>query len=158
MIKTFSLAAACRHGRALACGAAAALLLASATAGACEAKARPRDASGPATSWVVTLNSEVAIAVRCSAMVEAIGRMATAGSALRVSIFSYGQQAGSRSLSLAHVAAVTEEIRSALLQKGRGQLRIQTVFGAADGDARSDPEGPGRIEIRVQSPPASVAG
>lgn len=157
MIKLFSFAAACRHGRALACGTVVALLMASSAAGACEAKVRTRDGSGPATSWVVSLNSEVAIAVRCSAMVEAIARMATAGSALRISIFSYGQQAGSRSLSLAYVAAVTEEIRNALLQKGRGQMRIQTVFGAADGDIKSDPEGPGTIEIRVQSPLASAA-
>jgi hypothetical protein len=55
---------------------------------------------------------------------------------------------------LAYVATVAEELRAVLQQKGRGQVRIRTVFGEAD--ERTDPEAAGKVEIRVH-PLAAVA-
>lgn len=160
MTKVISSAAVHRYRLALMGGSLVALLLAANIADACEVQPRPRGSSPAATSWVLALNSQVSVAARCNGMIEAIGRMAKAGSALRISIFGYDRQPGSRSLSLAYVAAVTEELRSALLQKGRGQVRIHTVFGAPDDDAgaqlATDAEATGRIEIRVHGSLASA--
>lgn len=161
MTKVISSAAIRRYRLALMGGSLVALLLAANIADACEVQPRPRGSGGPAaTSWVLALNSQVSVVARCNGMIEAIGRMAKAGSALRISIFGYDRQPGSRSLSLAYVAAVTEELRSALLQKSRGQVRIHTVFGAPDDDAgtqlATDADATGRIEIRVHGALASA--
>lgn len=160
MNKYLSLAARARRLTltALLAGSASFMLLAASNAGACEAQPPARSASAaarPVTSWVLSLNEKVSVAARCNGMVEAIGRMLTAGSALRISIFSYDKPEGSRSLSLAYVAAVADELRNVLQKNGKGQVRIRTIFGADD-PAASDPEGAGRIEIRVQDPVASV--
>lgn len=152
MKKHLSSAARCRRRTSL-----AALLVCSATVGllasgnalACE-PTRSAVTARPVTAWVLSLNEKVSVAARCNGMVEAIGRMLTAGSALRISIFSYDNPEGSRSLSLAYVATVAEELRAALQQKGKGQVRIRTVFGGpADEQAGSTPDAAGRIEIRV---------
>lgn len=133
-------------------------MLATGNALACEAQpTRSASTTRPVTAWVLSLNEKVSVAARCNGMVEAIGRMLTAGSALRISIFSYDKPEGSRSLSLAYVATVAEELRAALQQKGRGQVRIRTVFGGpADEQAGSAPDATGRIEIRVHDPMAAI--
>lgn len=142
---------------ALLVGGALAGLLATGNALACEAQPTRAKATRPVTAWVLSFNEKVSVAARCNGMVEAIGRMLTAGSALRISIFGYDNPGGSRSLSLAYVAMVAEELRAALQQKGRGQVRIHTVFGGpADEQAGSDPNAAGRIEIRVHDPVAAV--
>ena len=146
---------------ALLVGSASFMLLAVGNAGACEAQPPARSASAaarPVTSWVLSLNDKVSVAARCSGMVEAIGRMLTAGSALRISILGYDKSEGSRSLSLAYVATVAEELRSVLQQKGKGQVRIRTVFGAEDVQVAGDPAAAARIEIRVHEPQVSVGG
>lgn len=137
--------------------AAVGLLLVAGLAGACEADKTATNGSGAPATWVLSLNQKVSVAARCSGMVETISRMLKAGTALRVSIFGYDKSEGSRSLSLAYVAAVTEELRSLLLQKGKGQVRVQTVFGAASENAVAlDPDAFGRIEIQVQNPGAPL--
>lgn len=138
---------------------AAGLLLAAGFAGACEAQApaAAEPGAGPVKSWVLSLNQKVSVAARCTGMVEAISRMVGAGAALRISILGYDKPEGSRSLSLAYVAAVTEELRSLLRQKGKGQVRIRTVFGGASETTAIDPDAAGKIEIRVHAP-ADIAG
>lgn len=144
---------------ALLAGSAMVGMTASGAALACEAQPTrsASAASRPVTAWVLSLNEKVSVAARCNGMVEAIGRMLKAGSALRISIFSYDNPEGSRSLSLAYVATVAEELRTALQQKGKGQVRIRTIFGGpADEQAGSDPNAAGRIEIRVHDPVAAI--
>lgn len=138
-------------------GIAVGLLLAAGIAGACEAQA-PVAGDTAAKSWVLSLNHKVSVAARCNAMAEAIGRMVAAGSALRISILGYQKQEGSRSLSLAYLAAVTDELRSLLQQKGKGQVRIRTVFATAAEGAPIDADSSGKIEIRVHSPADTAGG
>lgn len=128
------------------------LLVAAGAASACEAQAPSANENGTVSSWVLSLNRKVSVAARCNAMAEAVGRMITAGSALRISILGYDKPEGSRSLSLAYLSAVTEELRSLLQQKVKGPVRIQTVLGSADDGAAVDPGAAGRIEIRVHTP------
>lgn len=130
------------------------LIAAAGIAGACEQQpAAAGDADGAAKSWVLSLNQKVSVAARCNAMVESISRMVAAGSALRISILGYDKPEGSRSLSLAYVANVTEELRALLQQKIKGgQFRIRTMLGSAPEGASVEPDATGRIEIRVLAP------
>lgn len=135
---------------------AAGLIAAAGVAVACEQQppaAGQQAADGAAGAWVLSLNQKVSVAARCNAMVEAINRMVAAGSALRISILGYDKPEGSRSLSLAYVATVTEELRGLLQQKIKGgQLRIRTMLGAAPEGATVEPDAAGKIEIRVLGP------
>jgi hypothetical protein len=141
----------------LRCGIAAGLLAGAAAASACEAQAPAAGEARAVKSWVVSLNPKVPVAARCGAMAEAVSRMVAAGSMLRISIFGYEKPEGSRSLSLAYLAAVTDELRSLLHRTSKGQARIRTVFvTSADGDA-ADPEAAGRIEVRIDGV-AGMAG
>ena len=136
------------------------LLAMAGVAGACEQQppAAGDAADGTAKAWVLSLNQKVSVATRCNAMVETINRMVAAGSALRISILGYDRPEGSRSLSLAYVATVTEELRSLLQQKIKGgQLRIRTMLGTAPEGAAVEPDATGKIEIRVLAP-GEIAG
>lgn len=130
------------------------LIAAAGIAGACEQQpSAAGDADGAAKSWVLSLNQKVSVAARCNAMVETINRMVAAGSALRISILGYDKPEGSRSLSLAYVATVTDELRTLLQQKIKGgQFRIRTMLGNAPEGASVEPDATGRIEIRVLAP------
>lgn len=135
--------------------AAVGLIAAAGIAGACEqqppAAGQPTD--GIARSWVLSLNQKVSVAARCNAMAETIGRMVAAGTALRISILGYDKPEGSRSLSLAYVATVTDELRALLKQKIKGgQFRIRTMLGSAPDGATVEPDATGKIEIRVVAP------
>jgi len=130
------------------------LLAAAGAAGACE----PQPGEGSAKSWVLSLDHDIPVAVRCNAMVEAIGRMVAAGSALRISIFGYDRPEGSRSLSLAYVATVTDELRALLQQKVKGGHRIRTTLGSAPEGVTVAPDATGAIEIRVFAPGETAGG
>lgn len=131
---------------------AAGLIAAAGIAGACEQQPPAAGESAGAKSWVLSLNQKVSVAARCNAMAETIGRMVAAGSALRISILGYDRPEGSRSLSLAYVATVTDELRALLQQKIKGGLRIRTMLGSAPEGASVDPDAAGKIEIRVLAP------
>lgn len=134
------------------------LIAAAGIAGACEQQPAG-DADGAAKSWVLSLNQKVSVAARCNAMVETINRMVAAGSALRISILGYDKPEGSRSLSLAYVANVTEELRALLQQKIKGgHLRIRTMLGSAPEGASVEPDATGKIEIRVLAPGETSGG
>ncbi len=125
------------------------LIAAAGIAGACE----QQPADGAAKSWILSLNQKVSVATRCNAMVDTINRMVAAGSALRISILGYDKPEGSRSLSLAYVATVTEELRALLQQKVKGgQFRIRTMLGSAPEGTTVAPDATGAIEIRVLAP------
>lgn len=136
------------------------LIAAAGLAVACEQQpAAAGEADGAAKSWVLSLNQKVSVAARCNAMVETLNRMVAAGSALRISILGYDKPEGSRSLSLAYVANVTEELRTLLQQKIKGgQLRIRTMLGSAPEGASVEPEATGKIEIRVLAPRDTTGG
>lgn len=135
------------------------LVAAAGIAGACEQQPAAAGESAAAKSWVLSLNQKVSVATRCNAMVEAISRMVAAGSALRISILGYDKPEGSRSLSLAYVATVTEEVRALLQQKVKGgQFRIRTMLGSAPEGAKVAPDATGAIEIRVLAPGETTGG
>lgn len=129
------------------------LIAAAGIAGACEQQPPAAGESAGAKSWVLSLNQKVSVAARCGAMADTIGRMVAAGSALRISILGYDRPEGSRSLSLAYVATVTDELRALLQQKIKGgQFRIRTMLGSAPEGASVAPDAAGKIEIRVLAP------
>lgn len=135
------------------------LIAAAGIAVACEQQPPAAGESAAAKSWVLSLNQKVSVAARCNAMVETIGRMVAAGSALRISILGYDRPEGSRSLSLAYVATVTDELRALLQQKVKGgQFRIRTMLGSAPEGATVAPDATGTIEIRVLAPGDTTGG